>query len=81
MASISPSMQAVRELHALSRLIHPYCTGLCRGLNRLLTCAGDEIDAYQEEIIELSGTLEMTFSMFSDVVKRLFEWDSPDGGK
>ena len=46
---------------------------------------GDEIDAqYEEEIkeiIELSGTPETAFSIFSDVVKNLFEWDSQDGGK
>lgn len=46
---------------------------------------GDEIDAHYEEeikeIIELSGTPETAFAIFSDVVKNLFEWDSQEGGK
>lgn len=34
-----------------------------------------------KEIIELSGSPETAFAMFSDVVKNLFEWDSQEGGK
>ena len=50
----------------------------------MLLCVGDEIDAQYEEqikeIIELTGTPETAFSIFSEVVKKLFEWDSPEGG-
>ena len=45
---------------------------------------GDEIDArYEEqmkEIVALSGTPETAFTIFSEVVKNLFEWDSEGGG-
>ena len=40
---------------------------------------GDQVDGqfYQEmeEIVELTGTPEKAFAIFSDVVKNLFEWD------
>lgn len=46
---------------------------------------GDEIDfQYQsemQEIIELTGSPESAFHMFSDVVKNLFEWDQQGGAK
>lgn len=46
---------------------------------------GDEIDyQYQQEmkeIIELTGSPETAFRMFSDVVKNLFEWNEQGGGE
>ena len=57
------------------------------GLNLFYYCAliGDQIDSqYEEEmkeIVELAGSPETAFSIFSDVVKKLFEWDSQEGGK
>ena len=33
------------------------------------------------EIVELSGTPETAFSIFTDVVKKLFDWDSEEGGE
>ena len=34
-----------------------------------------------KEIIELTGSPETAFAMFSDIVRNLFEWDSQGGGK
>nr|CAJ12144.1 BAK-2 protein [Lubomirskia baikalensis] len=48
-------------------------------VGRRLAEFGDQVDGqfYQEmeEIVELTGTPEKAFAIFSDVVKNLFEWD------
>ncbi len=47
--------------------------------------AGDEIDAQyheeMEELVQLTGTPERAFSMFSEIVKQLFEWDETGRGE
>lgn len=45
---------------------------------------GDEIDAQYEcelkEIVELTGSPESAFKMFTEVARNLFEWDEQGGG-